>query len=335
MRVQPLTGVALHFGSDSQAPLDLLPEEGTLKRLRLRGRESCFREHLDDLIRECPLFRRKHRRVSIPTQASTNVRVDPRPFTRDLVRQSMQVSNLIKQRLKLFVGNRHNRRRVRPPLDESCLTSHSTVTRQPIQIGSTVAGVRVLVVGGVVLLLVSCGRTEPEPSRESSPDPKQLVVRLSDLPPRFTLVAGELLRPTPLENVLADPWSAGLEAEIKRERVSGVNTSVWSPEGRRIQCSVAVYRSSTGARQILEHSRSRFRAFLAAQRLGRPILVGALGEETSAFRFNLGRLKGLAITWRHRSVLATCSILGREPPALAELAEVVSAQQMRLATMLG
>ena len=96
----------------------------------MRGRESRFREHLDDLIRECPLFRRKHRRVAIPIQASANVRVNPRPFTRDLVRQSMQVSNLIKQRLKLFVGNRHNRRRVRPPLDESCLTSHLVLAEQ-------------------------------------------------------------------------------------------------------------------------------------------------------------------------------------------------------------
>ena len=35
-----------------------------------------------------------------------------------------------------------------------------------------------------MLPLVSCSGTEPEPSRESSPDPKQLDVRLSDLPPR-------------------------------------------------------------------------------------------------------------------------------------------------------
>jgi hypothetical protein len=187
----------------------------------------------------------------------------------------------------------------------------------------------------MVLLLVSCGRTEPEPSRESSPDPRQLLVRLSDLPPRFTLVAGELLRPTPLANVLADPWSAGLEAEIKRERISGVNTSVWGPEGRRTQCSVAVYRSSAGARQILEHRNSRFRAFLAAQHLGRPTPVRALGVEASAFRFDLGRLKGLAIGWRHRRVLATCSILGRSLPALAELMVVASAQHRRLVTMLG
>jgi hypothetical protein len=208
-------------------------------------------------------------------------------------------------------------------------------SRQRSAIGGTVAGVRVLVVGAVVLLLVSCGRTEPEPSRESSPDAKQLLVRLSDLPPQFTLVAGELLRPTTLKSVLAQPWSAGLEAEIARERISGFNTSVWSPEGRRIQCSLAVYRSSTGARQILEHSNSRFRAFLAARHLGRPIPVRALGMEASVFRFDLGRLKGLTIGWRHRSILATCSILGRNPPAFAELIEVVLAQHRRLATTLG
>ena len=37
---------------------------------------------------------------------------------------------------------------------------------------------------------------------------------------------------------------------------------------------------------------------------------------------------------RHRNVFGTCSILGRDPPALEELTEVVSAQQRRLATML-
>ncbi len=192
-----------------------------------------------------------------------------------------------------------------------------------------------LAVAAVVVLLVSCGGSEPEPSRVSSPDPKQLLVRLSDLPPQFTLVAGELLRPTTLESVLAQPWSAGLETEIARERISGFNTSVWSQEGRRIQCSLAVYRSSTGAREVLERSNSRFRAFLAVRHLGRPIPVRALGVEASAFRFDLGRLKGLAIGWRQRSVLATCSILGRSPPALAELMVVALAQHRRLAITLG
>ena len=191
-----------------------------------------------------------------------------------------------------------------------------------------------LVVGGVVLLLVSCGRTAPAPSRESSPNPKQLVVRLTDLPPRYSLVPGETI-PVPLKSVLADPWSIGLEAEIRGERLGGFQTSVWNPEHRRIQCSVAVYRSSTGARQILKQSRLRFHAFLAARLLGRPTSVGALEEDAEAVRFDLGRLKGLAISLRHRNVLATCSILGRNPPALAELTDVVSAQRRRLATMLG
>ena len=183
-------------------------------------------------------------------------------------------------------------------------------------------------------MLVSCGRTEPEPSRESSPDPKQLVVRLADLPPRYSLVPGETI-PIPLETVLVDPWSTGLEAEIRRERLGGFQTSVWNSEHQRIQCSVAVYRSSTGARQILKQRRSRFHAFVAARLLGRPTSVGALVEDADAVRFDLGRMKGLAISWQHRNVIAVCSVLGRTPPPLAVLKAVVSAQQRRLATMLG
>jgi hypothetical protein len=206
-------------------------------------------------------------------------------------------------------------------------------SRQGPTIGGTVAGVKVLAVAAVVLLLVSCGGSEPEPSRVSTPDPKQLVVRLSDLPPRYSLLPGETL-PISLASVLEDPWSAGLEAEIKRERVAGFQTSVWGPERRRIQCSVSVYRSSTGARQILEHSRFRSRAFFAAHS-GRSTPVGALGEDARASRLDLGRLKGLTIGWRHRSVLAACSVLGRNPPTFAEFMEVVLAQQRRLATTLG
>ena len=57
--------------------------------------------------------------------------------------------------------------------------------------------------------------------------------------------------------------------------------------------------------------------------------------DADAVRFDLGRMKGLAISWQHRNVLAVCSVLGRTPPPLAVLKAVVSAQQRRLATMLG
>src|SRR6188472_4287455 len=104
---------------------------------------------------------------------------------------------------------------------------------------------KVLVVAAVVLLLASCGRTEPEPSRESAPDPKQLVVRLTDLPPGYSLIPGETL-PISLSTAMADPWSASLEGEVERERVAGYQTSVWNAERRRVECWVTVYRSSMG-----------------------------------------------------------------------------------------
>ena len=221
------------------------------------------------------------------------------------------------------------------------------VSRASVAVGGETAGE--IGAGVLVLLGVERGDSDAEAARLAErvlgyrifPDAAgKMNLSVKDVQggllvvPQFTLVAGELLRPTTLESVLAQPWSAGLETEIARDRVSAFNTSVWSPEGRRIQCSIAVYRSSTGARQILEHSNSRFRAFLAARHLGRPTPVRALGVEASAFRFDLGRLMGLAIGWRHRSVLATCSMLGRKSPALVELMVVVSAQQRRLATML-
>jgi hypothetical protein len=49
--------------------------------------------------------------------------MEPRALTRDLIRVAMQVSHLLEQRLKLFVGNRHDRPWVRPPSDESSLTA--------------------------------------------------------------------------------------------------------------------------------------------------------------------------------------------------------------------
>ena len=89
----------------------------------MRRRQSRLREYLHDLIRELPLFCWKHRRVAVPTQTSANVLVDPRFLTRDLIRESMQVPDLIEQRLKLFVGDRHDLPGVRPSSDESFLTS--------------------------------------------------------------------------------------------------------------------------------------------------------------------------------------------------------------------
>jgi hypothetical protein len=193
---------------------------------------------------------------------------------------------------------------------------------------------RLLGLGAFVLALASCGGSEPDLSRKPSPDPRQLIVRLSDLPPRFSLVAGET-RPTSLELVLADPWSAGLEDEIKRERVSGFKRAVWSPGGRRIECSIAVYRSVTGAQRVFRLGSGGFRPFLTRRHLGMPWRVGQLGEGVRAFRFDLGRLEGLSVTWRDGIALTSCSVLGAKPVDREELMEVVSAQRRRIATALG
>lgn len=167
-------------------------------------------------------------------------------------------------------------------------------------------GLALVVVGAVV----GCGGGEP--------DARALLVQLSDLPPGYRLVPGETL-PTAAANVLADPWAKGHEALIRRQRVAGYQTSFWSPGGRRIECGVAVYRSSEGAAEVV-----RLRGGLPAERLG---------DEKRAFRFELGELRGLALTWRHGNVLATCTSVGVEPDA-AQLRRVALAQQRRIAQAL-
>jgi hypothetical protein len=181
--------------------------------------------------------------------------------------------------------------------------------------------------------LASCGESARDTHAEPLPESQQLLVRVSDLSGHYSVVPGETI-PTTLESVLADPGSTGLESDIRRERVSGYQTSVWSPEHRRIQCSVAVYRSTDGARRIFEGRTARVRAFLAGRHLGRPTRVSALGDFTTAFRLDLGRLHGQAVSWRMQNVLMICTTLQRDSVGLARLMEVASAQQLRVSSAL-
>jgi hypothetical protein len=124
-------------------PEGLAAEERLFKLLRLRRRQSWLRKYLHDLICERPLFCWKYRRIAVPAQTSANVLVDPRFLARDLIRVSMQVSHLLEQRLKLFVGDRHDPPGVRPPSDESFLTCPLVLLEQDAtQLGQRVrAGV--------------------------------------------------------------------------------------------------------------------------------------------------------------------------------------------------
>jgi hypothetical protein len=169
--------------------------------------------------------------------------------------------------------------------------------------------------------------------QEPTPDPKNLVLQLADLPTRFSLVPGERIS-VPVEKVLADPWSAGSTAVIRRERVAGYQISFWSPERQRIECAAAVYRSSSGAEEVFRLRTRRFRAFLGASKSGRPAQVKSIGDETSAYRFEVRRLKGVTVAWRYRNVLASCTTMGVRTADLRQMVEVAQAQQSRISTAL-
>jgi hypothetical protein len=185
-------------------------------------------------------------------------------------------------------------------------------------------------------LLAGCSGSDSErqAKRESTPDPKYLVPQLSDLPTRFSIVPGETF-PTPLSWVLADPWSAGAAAVIRRDRVAGYQTSFWSPESGRIDCSAAVYRSNSGASDVFRHRVTRFRAFVAVGHNRPPRSVWRIGDETAAFRFELGRSKGLAVAWRYRNVLASCTKMRPSAADLRQIVAVALAQQERISAAVG
>jgi len=162
-----------------------------------------------------------------------------------------------------------------------------------------------------VLSLTACGGKTGEAGREPAPDPKQLVARLSNLPPRFSVVPGDTY-PTTLALALADPWSTGYSAIIRRERLSGYQVQFRSPESGRIECTAAIYRSNDGATDIFRYRNARFEALAADAH--RRQLVARIGDETVAVRFELARLRGLTLAWRHRYVLASCTTLRTDQP---------------------
>lgn len=196
--------------------------------------------------------------------------------------------------------------------------------------------IRFAVNGVGILLLAGCGgsATAPEAERKPTPDPKYLVAQVSDLPTRFSLVPGETY-PISLASVLADPWSIGYAAVIRRERVAGYQTAFRSPESGRIECSAAVYRSNDGARDIFRHRKTRVKALVAAGPSRQPTLVDRIGDETATFRFEGGRLRGLTVAWRYRYVLASCTTLRTRAADSRRLVRVALAQQQRISVAVG
>jgi hypothetical protein len=156
------------------------------------------------------------------------------------------------------------------------------------------------------------------------------VLRLSDLPAGFNIVAGETI-PTPLAVVLADPWSAAHESLIRRERVAGYQTSFWSPERRRIECEAAVYRSSDGAGQVFRGRLARYESFLRTSGFGGSVPAAAIGEETRAHRYVIKGQYGFAVMWRDHNVLAVCGTQGPRLPDPSQIILIAALQEARIA----
>jgi hypothetical protein len=191
-----------------------------------------------------------------------------------------------------------------------------------------------VLIAATAIPLAACGGSDAsERPRALGPDPGYLVVQLSDLPRGFSPVPGESIR-TPLAWVLADPWSAGLETVIRRERQAGYQRSFWTPEHRRVQCTAAVYRSRRGTRLVFRLSTRRFAAFAVASG-GRPTAIRPLGDRARAFRFEAGRSRGFTVVWRYRNVISSCTSLEPDAAGVGQVVGLASAQQTRIANALG
>lgn len=181
-----------------------------------------------------------------------------------------------------------------------------------------------MVVVSAVLVLAGCGTDSYESSAQNA---ERLVPQLSDLPSGFSLDPAESF-PVPTSKILADPFSTGSSALIRRERLYGYQAAFTSPRGHAIECTAAVYRSSAAARKVFRLRTQSVAAFVAASG-GRSLSIGKIGEETYASRLKLGPASHDGIAWRSRNVLSTC--VG----PLAESLLVARAQQARIARALG
>jgi hypothetical protein len=92
----------------------LLAEESVSELPSLPRRQPRPREHLHDFICDTSLFRRKRRRIGVPAQARTNVRMEPPTRACELVSEVVQLAHLFEQRLELRVVDGHDRQHALP-----------------------------------------------------------------------------------------------------------------------------------------------------------------------------------------------------------------------------
>jgi hypothetical protein len=138
----------------------------------------------------------------------------------------------------------------------------------------------------------------------------------------------------PTSTILADPWQASSAGAVRRERLSGYQTSFTSPRAVQLQCSAAVYRSSAAARRVYRLRITGVGSFVTEVG-GRSRPVAEIGDEADAHRFDIGPAQYLAVAWRFRNVLSTCVAARFTASPMADILVCARAQQARIARVLG
>lgn len=178
------------------------------------------------------------------------------------------------------------------------------------------------------------GMTTTTDTSEPTPDPKDLVAQLSDLPTGYSIDRDET-GPLSLKEALEDrtPEEAVL---IKAERVSGYDISFQSPNLRVIACRVVVYRSSDGADRIFDLGNDQFieKAREQGGTAEQASIEEKLGDETVAFTFESKSASVFVVAWREDSILALCTSGGLIATDPSETVRVSQAQQERIAAAL-
>jgi len=179
----------------------------------------------------------------------------------------------------------------------------------------------------LALVAASCGT-----QHRSELDAQQLVPQVSDLPDGFNLIPAESF-PIPNAKILGDPFLASSANIIRRQRISGYQIAFTSPKAARLECSAAVYRSSTAARDVYRLRKTSV-ASLLADVGGHPLRVVKIGQEAQTARFELGSARYVSVAWRFRNTLSTCTAGGFRTSPMAELLVVARAQQARIAQLI-
>jgi hypothetical protein len=169
----------------------------------------------------------------------------------------------------------------------------------------------------------------------STPDPKELVAQLSDLPTGYSIDTNHT-GPATLADALKDHTPAEI-ALIRKERVAGYDAQFESPNLHVISCTALVYRSDQGAKELYDQGVQQVsqRAKQNGGTADPASIQEKLGDQTSAFNVTYQGVSLFTVVWRTRNVVSYCGSGGYVASDPAETVRVAQAQQKRIEDALG